>query len=157
MNTEYIMTRQYFSSLGTGGLIVGLGIEKPIYVAEDPVREPVGGCPVGKSLPAWVAEWKIKGKTAIPYGRYQLAWTPSTRFKRSTIQLLNVPGYDGIRVHAGNDAEDTEGCLLPGLLRQPSKIKVLQSVKAVKYLEDIIVPKLLKNEKLFITIAKGSP
>lgn len=63
---------------------------------------------------------KVKGKTAIPYGEYQILITQSARFTREkgrpffTPQLMNVPGFSGIRIHPGNTAEDTEGCLLPG-------------------------------------------
>ena len=59
-------------------------------------------------------EKKIKGKTAIPYGTYEIKWTYSPRFKKYTPQLMNVPSFEGIRIHAGNSSKDTEGCLLLG-------------------------------------------
>lgn len=59
-------------------------------------------------------EKKIKGKTAIPYGTYEIKWTYSPRFKKYTPQLMNVPQFEGIRIHAGNSNTDTEGCLLLG-------------------------------------------
>lgn len=59
-------------------------------------------------------EKKIKGKTAIPYGTYEIKWTYSHRFKKYTPQLMNVPSFEGIRIHAGNSSKDTEGCLLLG-------------------------------------------
>lgn len=59
-------------------------------------------------------EKKIKGKTAIPYGMYEIKWTYSPRFKKYTPQLMNVPSFEGIRIHAGNSSKDTEGCLLLG-------------------------------------------
>lgn len=58
---------------------------------------------------------KILGKTAIPEGRYAVAVTFSPRFKRWLPLLLHVPMFEGIRIHAGNSAEDTAGCILPGL------------------------------------------
>ena len=59
-------------------------------------------------------EKKINGKTAIPYGTYEIKWTYSPRFKKYTPQLMNVPQFEGIRIHAGNSSTDTEGCLLLG-------------------------------------------
>lgn len=57
---------------------------------------------------------KIKGETAIPVGEYEILLTMSPRFKRVLPLLVDVPGFDGIRIHPGNTADDTEGCLLVG-------------------------------------------
>lgn len=67
-------------------------------------------------------EQKIKGKTAIPYGTYEIKWTYSPRFKKYTPQLMNVPSFEGIRVHAGNTSSDTEGCLILGENKQVGKV-----------------------------------
>lgn len=72
---------------------------------EDQVRE-IEGQPVGL--------WKIHGETAIPRGTYQVVVTYSNRFKRQLPLLLNVPGFEGVRIHPGNTAADTEGCILVG-------------------------------------------
>jgi len=83
------------------------------WSCEDAVRE-VSGQPV--------ASWKVPGKTAIPYGTYAIDITRSARFSRDLPLLLAVPGFDGIRIHPGNTAADTEGCILPGLDRLPKSV-----------------------------------
>lgn len=67
-------------------------------------------------------EKKIHSKTAIPYGTYEIKWTYSPRFKKYTPQLMNVPLFEGIRIHAGNTSADTEGCLILGKNKQVGKV-----------------------------------
>src|SRR5258705_2968772 len=57
---------------------------------------------------------KIKTKTAIPTGRYEVVVSFSNRFHKMLPLLLDVPAFEGIRIHPGNTDADTEGCLLPG-------------------------------------------
>ena len=67
-------------------------------------------------------EKKVHSKTAIPYGTYEIKWTYSPRFKKYTPQLINVPSFEGIRIHAGNTSADTEGCLILGENKQVGKV-----------------------------------
>ena len=70
---------------------------------EDPVRE-------GE---------KIYGRTAIPAGKYDVLITMSPRFRKMLPLLLNVPGFEGVRIHSGNKGDDTEGCILVGINDKP--------------------------------------
>ncbi|MFG6487792.1 DUF5675 family protein [Roseateles sp. BYS78W] len=92
---------------------------------------------------------KIKGMTAIPAGSYEVVINFSERFQRLLPLLLNVPNFDGVRIHAGNTAADTEGCLLVG---QTQSADFIGKSRAAF---DALFPKLqaaAAREKIFINI-----
>lgn len=94
---------------------------------------------------------KVKSETAIPTGNYQVILNMSARFKRLLPLLLNVPGYEGIRIHPGNTEKDTEGCILPGL----NKVKgqVVESRAQFGKVFNLIDEALKRGEKVFIEIS----
>lgn len=57
---------------------------------------------------------KVYGETAIPYGTYSAEVTYSPKFKRDLLLIKDVKGFEGIRVHAGNFASNSLGCVLIG-------------------------------------------
>jgi hypothetical protein len=65
---------------------------------------------------------KIYGQTAIPEGSYNVIMTMSNRFKKVLPLIQNVPNFEGIRIHAGNTAEDTHGCLLVGINDEKGRV-----------------------------------
>lgn len=67
-------------------------------------------------------EDKVWGQTAIPYDTYKIIINYSNRFKRDLPLLLNVPQFEGIRIHPGNTAVDTHGCLLVGINTEKGKV-----------------------------------
>lgn len=99
---------------------------------------------------------KIPGKTAIPAGKYEVIVNKSERFSALAGHevlmplLLSVPQYQGVRIHPGNVATDTEGCLLPGRIRQVDK--VAESRLAFDALFAKIKAAIAKDEKVHITI-----
>ena len=79
---------------------------------------------------------KIKHNTAILAGVYPVVLTYSPKFGRILPLLLNVLYFVGIRIHRGNDENDTSGCILVG----ENKVvgKVINSAKTEKKLIEIL-------------------
>ena len=90
---------------------------------------------------------KIKAETAIAKGTYKVIINQSNRFKRLMPLLLNVPNFEGVRIHAGNTNHDTEGCILVGRTR--SKDFIGQSRKAY----DTLFSKMQKAKEITLTIS----
>ena len=94
--------------------------------------------------------YKMKGRSAIPEGRYPVVISYSPKFKQWLPILLGVPMFKGIRIHAGNTAKDTQGCILLGENRV--KGKVLNSRFWVNRLKELIVEAKEKGEGVFLVI-----
>lgn len=69
-----------------------------------------------------LGEGKVYAKTAIPSGKYKVILSMSNRFKKLMPEVLNVTGFKGIRIHSGNTAEDSEGCIIVGTVRTPNGV-----------------------------------
>lgn len=75
---------------------------------------------------------KVAGDTAIPTGTYTVFVTHSPRFDRPLPIVMNVPGFEGIRIHAGNEASDSDGCILVGMWDRGTKLlKSRESLNAL--------------------------
>ncbi len=94
---------------------------------------------------------KVYGKTAIPEGTYKVIITPSARFKRDLPLLMDVPGFTGVRIHPGNTAADTEGCILVG---QEYKIGS-DFIGKSRIAFDALFARLKEAPRIEITIDKG--
>lgn len=97
---------------------------------------------------------KVPGKTAIPDGEYLIDITWSLRFKRWLPLLLNVPGFAGIRIHPGNTAANTEGCILVGASRSANR--VTESRQAFELLYKLLHEAKHRNQPLTIEIRNES-
>lgn len=93
---------------------------------------------------------KVWGKTAIPAGCYEVVINFSARFKKYMPLLLTVPCFEGIRIHAGNTVEQTDGCILVGKERSSSGT-ISQSRDAFYELMKIL-QEVEKREKIFIEV-----
>lgn len=92
-----------------------------------------------------ISKKKVYGKTAIPTGAYNVELTYSPKFKRILPLIDNVRGFSGIRIHNGNTAADTEGCILVG--RNTIVGMVTHSVETLNKLMD-----KLNGNKIKLTI-----
>lgn len=107
---------------------------------------------------------KIKSKTAIPTGTYEIAlnvrspkYSNFTKYPYARLcdgkmpRVLNVIGYDGILIHAGNSHEDTDGCILVGQNTVVGKVTSSQ-MTFTQFYTKYLKPCKDRGEKVYITI-----
>lgn len=126
------LLREPSTELSTPGQLI-LGAKRMCYTLEDPVRE-----------------GKIAGVTAIPEGTYQIIRSFSPRFKVQMALLLRVPNFSGVRIHAGNTAKDTEGCILLGAQRVNSDTIGSSRVAVAAF--DAFLVNALRTDEVWIEI-----
>lgn len=93
---------------------------------------------------------KIYGETAIPTGTYTVTYTYSNKFKKMMPLINNVKGYSGVRIHSGNTAKDTYGCILLGINKEVGK--VLNSRATCLKVYPLIQKACANGEKVTLTI-----
>lgn len=93
---------------------------------------------------------KVPGQTAIPAGRYRVTITLSNRFQRMLPLVEDVPNFTGIRIHPGNTAADTDGCILVGQGRAVDS--VTGSRLAMAALQPKIAGAEVRNEEVWMEV-----
>ena len=143
---QIFLNREIFTDTCTIGKLLIPESDLTLYTLEDFDRNLYQQTPLQDIMRA-----KVFGETAIPYGTYEVAITFSNRFKKLMPQILDVPGFAGIRIHAGNFHTETEGCPLVGMKAGDNMI--YRSRVAYSKLFPIL-QQACSKEKVFITIHK---
>jgi hypothetical protein len=98
-----------------------------------------------------IKEKKVPSLTCIPYGTYEIITTYSNRFKKLMPLLVDVPAFEGIRIHPLNWAIQTDGCI--GVGKFAGEDFIGESQKAYIELYPIL-ESAQKVEKVWIEIIK---
>lgn len=105
---------------------------------------------------------KIKGETRIPAGRYEIRLNTSggmnKRYSKypwhkGMLELQDVPDFEYVYIHPGNDDDDTEGCILPNYKADAENMRGENSFDCYKDLYLMIIEEFKDEEKVYITIA----
>lgn len=133
---EIKLVREVFTETSTIGSLYINGVFE-CYTLEDKDRKLESG---GQ---------KVYAKTAIPRGKYNVVNSFSNRFQKYLPEIQNVPQFAGIRIHPGNTADHSEGCVLLGSTKAKdfignSKVAFAAFFKKIQAVE--------KKEKITIEI-----
>lgn len=93
---------------------------------------------------------KVYGATAIPEGTYNVTIDWSMKYQKYMPHILDVPEFQGIRIHSGNTPDDTEGCILLGMGRKVDWVS--QSKLAFEAFFLKLDNAVEKNEKITIEV-----
>lgn len=89
---------------------------------------------------------RVAAETAIPTGTYAMRVTMSPKFKRELVEIVNVPAFSVIRIHRGNTADDSAGCVIVG--ENTSKGRLTNSTKYELQITEMVK----KADYAYITI-----
>lgn len=95
-------------------------------------------------------ETKVPGETAIPFGTYDVIMSYSNRFKKIMPEVLNVKGFEGIRIHSGNIPAHTHGCLLLGVYEKDGRIN--RSLEMTGAVTKMIKEAINNKEQVKLTV-----
>lgn len=97
----------------------------------------------------------------IPAGTYPVRLTMSPRFGEVLPLLDHVIGRTGIRIHPGNTAKDSSGCILvgqaadnPDFEQSKPTPRLLSSRKTFNALRETLLTTQRNHETIFITITE---
>ena len=150
---DLILTRRVFlpnCTLGTLELVPSGKFLKNVYLCDtlEPTYRDLS------------KEAKVRGKTAIPYGRYRIKFAYSQKFRKQMPYLLDVPKFIGIMIHSGNTPRDTKGCILVG--QNPEGIhtefvdvwmpRIERSRSIFQNLFSMLEKAEKENEEIYITV-----
>ena len=103
-------------------------------------------------------ESKLEGKTAIPFGTYEIEMGMSRKYRMTMPYLKNVPFFKGIMIHSGNFPKDTHGCILVGVNPPPTKggavAKVINSRMWMHMLRNRIKKAVAAGERVTVMITR---
>ena len=117
-------------------------------------------------------EDKVNGETRIPEGEYEVLFRKEGGFHnkykdrfssihQGMLEVKNVPNFEYILLHCGNDDRDTAGCLLLGDSQENNIIKpkgwIGSSSQAYKRVYPIIANELSQGNKVTIKYKNLSP
>jgi hypothetical protein len=128
---DMLVTRQTLTDESTIGELTIDGVHQ-CFTLEDKVRPE-----------------KIFGETAIPAGRYEVVVNFSNHFQKLLPELVSVPNFEGVRIHSGNTAKDTEGCILVGTSKGTNVISDSRTAFNALFAK---IQAAAVNEKVFIEI-----
>ena len=146
---EIVLNRQTYTSQTTIGVLT-YGDKKTCFTLEDVCSDKNFDGDLDDA-----SEAKVKHETAIPAGRYKVIVTYSNRFKKPLPLLLDVKGFEGIRIHPGNTKANTSGCILPGLTKAENAVyssrvafnALFDYIKSVVGKEDLYIKIVDKKDK----------